>query len=80
VNFATSLTVVVRRNLTHDHITIMITTNAKSKQFHPYLLFPGQNTTVIPLSILEHPQIIGNYTESGWMDQNAFQAFILQFI
>jgi hypothetical protein len=41
VNFATSLTVVVRRNLAYNHITVMITTNAKSEQFHLYLLFLG---------------------------------------
>ena len=70
----------IRVNLSHDHITTLITTNATGVQLQPYLLFTGLDTSVIPNVILENEEVWSNFSPSGWMDTERFQIWMLKFI
>jgi len=71
----------VRRNLSNQHITVLITTNSVGAQVPPYLLFPGENLSAVPASILEKPEeVLANFSQNGWMDSDHFKAWSLWFI
>lgn len=70
----------VRANMTNEHITVLITSNAGGFLIHPYLIFPGTNISVIPNIILENEEVWPTFASSGWMDVERFQGWILKFI
>ena len=70
----------VRVNLTHDHITTLVTSNATGVQLQPYLIFPGLSTSDIPNVIFENEEVWANFSPSGWMDTERFQIWMLKFI
>jgi hypothetical protein len=70
----------VRVNMANQHVTVLITSNASDFFCQPYLIFPGENTSVIPSVILENEEVWSTFAVSGWMDVERFQGWMLKFI
>jgi DDE superfamily endonuclease len=70
----------VRRNLSHDHVTALVTTNPLGHQMPPYLLFPGLDISAVPQAVMESDRMFGNFAENGWMDATVFQAWMVKFV
>ena len=43
----------VRRNLTNDHVTAMVTVNARGDKMLPYLIFPGVDIVDAPIGLVK---------------------------
>jgi hypothetical protein len=70
----------IRANLSNDHLTVLITTNATGTQAPPYLLFPGTNLATIPNTVLDSEDCWGNFSPNGWMDVERFQTWMMKFV
>jgi len=70
----------VRGNVTNDHVTVMIT-SAVGSFLPPYLLFSGEDSSVVPSFIDENKENIwGTFSPAGWMDSERFQVFTLKLL
>ena len=70
----------IRANMANQHVTVLITSNATGFLCQPYLIFPGENSSVIPSAVLENEEIWNTFAPSGWMDVERFQVWMLKFI
>ena len=69
------------RNLTNDHVTVMITSSAVGSLLPPYLLFPGKDQSVVPNVIQERCQEVwGTFSDAGWMDVERFQVYTMKLL
>ena len=68
-------------NLSNDHVSVLITTCADGSILPPYLLFPGEDSSVVPTFIEENKEIIwGTFSKAGWMDAERFQVYTLNLL
>ncbi len=70
----------VRRNLCNEHLTAHLTVSATGDVLPLYLIFPGEGIADISESISAVSDIWSNWSTTGWMDGEHFQAFILLYI
>lgn len=71
----------LRGNLSHEHVTVLITTGATGQLLPSYLLFPGKDTSAIPNVVDQHKDTCwGNFSEAGWMDVERFQVYSLKLL
>ena len=79
VKFATTRKT-IRSNLSHDHITIMITSNVLGMIAPGYFLFPGTDIFAIPKVIAEREDQWSNVSPNGYMDEERFQYWMGHFL